>query len=148
MKVILKEDVESLGKAGAIIKVSNGYARNFLIPKDLAVEANTRNIRALEHETRIIAGKIEKAKGTAQATAERLSQVSLVISRKVGEQDKLFGSVTTRDIEEGLRAQGIEVDRKHIIIEEPIKHVGEFKVKVKLYSGVLGECKVQVVGAE
>ncbi|MCK9275827.1 MAG: 50S ribosomal protein L9 [Syntrophales bacterium] len=146
MKIILKQDIESLGKMGTIIKVSDGYARNYLIPKDLAVEANTRNIKAMEHEKRIISEKAEKEKGKAQATAEMLDRVVITLSRKVGEQDKLFGSVTSRDIEEALQDQGVVIDRKNIVLDEPIKSVGEFKVKVKLYSGVTGSIKVNVIG--
>jgi len=146
MKVILKEDVESLGKIGDIINVSNGYARNFLIPKDLAIEASGKNIKALEHDKRIIEKKAEKQKGKAEAMAEKLGAVTCTILRKVGEQDKLFGSVTTRDIEESLKEQGADIDKKNILLEEPIKSLGEFPVKVKLFSGVVAEIKVVVAG--
>ena len=146
MKVILKEDVESLGRAGQVVTVSAGYARNFLIPGNLALEANTKNVKALEREKALIATRVEKEKGRAEETAGRLGSMSVTIARKMGEQDKLFGSVTSRDIQEALAAQGVAVDRKNILLEEPIKEAGEFAVKVKLYKGVSGDLKVLVVG--
>lgn len=148
MKIILKEDVESLGKMGDTIKISDGYARNYLIPKGLALEASSKNIKSLEHEKRIIAQKTEKHKQKAESLVESLGNITCVISRKVGEQDKLFGSVTSKDIEENLRNQGIEIERKNILIEEPIKKLGEFMVKIKVYSGIYGKVKVDVVSEE
>jgi len=148
MKIILKDNVESLGKMGDTIKVSDGYARNYLIPKGLAIEASSKNIKSLDHEKRIIAAKTEKERLIAESLTEKLSKVTCTISRKVGEQDKLFGSVTSKDIEDNLRDQGIEIARKNIVIEEPIKKLGEFMVKIKVYPGIFGQVKVAVVSEE
>lgn len=148
MKIILKETVESLGAMGDTVKVSDGYARNYLIPRGLAIEASTKNIKNLDHEKRLIAIKTEKERSKAEALIAELGKVTCSISRKVGEQDKLFGSVTSKDIEENLRDQGIEVARKNIVIEEPIKKLGDFTVKVKVYPGIFGEVKVSVTGEE
>ena len=146
MKVILKENVDSLGKAGEIIKVADGYARNYLIPKGLAVEASSWSMKALEHEKSRIMKKVETERKKAEAMVEKMRGVTCTISRRVGEQDKLFGSVTTKDIESSLTAQGIEIERKMIILEEPIKSLGEFPVKIKLQPGITAEITVTVVG--
>ncbi|MBN2569537.1 MAG: 50S ribosomal protein L9 [Deltaproteobacteria bacterium] len=148
MKIILKDNVESLGNMGDTIKVSDGYARNYLIPKGLAIEASNRNIKSLDHEKRIIASKTEKERLMAESLMERLSKITCTISRKIGEQEKLFGSVTSKDIEDNLRDQGIEISRKNIVIEEPIKKLGEFMVKIKVYPGIFGQVKVAVVSEE
>lgn len=148
MKVILKENVESLGKTGDMLKVADGYARNFLIPRGLAIEAIGKNIKSLEHEKRLIAQKAEKEKKKAESLLEKFSHVTCTIVKRIGEQNKLFGSVTTKDIEKSLREQGIEIDRKNIVLEEPIRSTGEFPVKIKLYPEVTTEIKVSVVGEE
>jgi large subunit ribosomal protein L9 len=145
MKVILKQNVESLGKTGDIVKVADGHARNFLIPRGLAMEANVKSIRAVEHDKALILKRAAKEKEKAEALRERLSGVSVTISRRSGEQDKLFGSVGAKDIEQALKDQGVEIDRKDIVLDEPIKSVGEFAVKVKLSQGVSAEVKVSVV---
>lgn len=145
MNVILKEDVASLGKAGDTVKVSDGYARNFLIPRGLAMESSTRNLKTMEHEKEHIMRRAEKEKKIAEALAEQLSSLTCTISRRVGEQGKLFGSVGTKDIEESLREKGMEIDRKNIILGEPIKACGEFSAKVKLSAGVTAEIKIAVV---
>jgi large subunit ribosomal protein L9 len=145
MKVILKESVESLGKAGDAVKVADGYARNYLIPKGFAVEASSRSLKALELEKKRIMQKIESERKKAEAMVEKMKGVTCTISRRVGEQDKLFGSVTTKDIENSLIEQGIAIDRKMIILEEPIKSIGEFPVKIKLQPGVTTEIKITVV---
>jgi large subunit ribosomal protein L9 len=146
MKVILKQSVPSLGKAGDLIKVHDGYARNYLIPKGLAIEANEKNIKTFEHEKRNILQKAEKEHKSAEDSASALANVSLSFSRKVGDQDKIFGSVTTKDIEEALKEKGYSVDRKMIILDEHIKSLGEFKVKIKLTAGVETELKLTVTG--
>jgi large subunit ribosomal protein L9 len=145
MKVILKENVESLGKTGDTIKVSDGYARNFLIPKALAVEASSKNVSALEHERNRIIQKAEKDKKKAEELAAKISGVICTILRRVGEQDKMFGSVHAKDIEKALFEQGIEIDKKNIVLEESIKSLGEFPVKIKLHSGITAQIKVVVV---
>jgi len=148
MKVILKDNVESLGKRGDIVNVSIGYARNYLIPKGLAVEASNKNIKALEHQKGVVELKEEKQQKKAESLRDELATVSCIIKRKVGEQDKIFGSVTSKDIEKVLEEQGIQVDRKSISIDEPIKSLGEFSVTVKLYHGITSEVKVVVVAEE
>ena len=145
MKVILKQNVESLGKAGDLVKVADGYARNFLVPKGLAAEANSRNLKVFEHERQRILQQAEKIQKQAEEAAARLSAVTCTIARRVGEQEKLFGSVGAKDIEEALVAQGIEIEKKSVLLDEPIKALGEFPVRIKLSAGVTGEIKVVVV---
>ncbi|MBW2636172.1 MAG: 50S ribosomal protein L9 [Deltaproteobacteria bacterium] len=148
MKVILKDNVESLGKMGDVLNVSIGYARNYLIPKGLAVEASNKNIKALELEKGVVERKEEKQQKRAESLRDEMAKVTCIIKRKVGEQDKLFGSVTSKDIEKALEEQGVKVDKKNISIDEPIKSLGEFPVTVKLYHGVTSEVKVVVVAEE
>ena len=145
MEIILQEDVPSLGTIGDIIKVRDGYGRNYLIPRGLAVEANRRNLRVLEHQKRLIAAKKEKTRQQAQSVSDRLAALSLTISARAGEEDRLFGSVTNIDIERALNAQGVTIDRRKIILTEPIKQLGEYAVPVHLSSEVHGTLKVQVV---
>lgn len=145
MQVILKQDVTALGKAGDVVKVADGYGRNYLVPQGLAAEVNSRNIRIIEQEKKQILQKMERERKKAEGFAAQLSEVVCTIARKVGEQDKLFGSVNTKDIEESLARQGRVIDRKNIILDEPIKTLGEFPVKIKLSAGVSAEIKVIVV---
>jgi len=145
MKVILRQTVDSLGKAGDTIKVADGYARNFLIPKGLAAEASTRNLKAFEHEKKRILQQAEKIQKEAEQTAEKLNGITCTIARRVGEQEKLFGSVGVKDIEEALVAQGIEIEKRSILLAEPIKTLGEYPVRIKLNAGVNAEIKVTVV---
>ncbi len=144
MKVILKDNVDSLGKVGETIKVSDGYARNFLIPKGLAVEASSKNVKSVEDERRRILQKAEKDRRKAQSMADRLAGVTFIVRRRVGEQDKLFGSVNTRDIEQCAIEMGVELERKWIVLEEPIRELGTFPVKIKLPGGVAAEITVSV----
>ncbi len=146
MKVILKQSVPSLGKAGDLVKVNDGYARNLLIPKGLAIEANERNMKTFEHEKKNILQRAEKEQKAAQDQAAKLSEVTLTIPRKVGDQDKIFGSVTSKDIELALQEKGFNIDKKMIVHDEQIKALGEFKVKIKIHSGVEAEIKINVVG--
>jgi large subunit ribosomal protein L9 len=146
MKVILKQNVSSLGKAGDLVKVSDGYARNLLIPKGLAIEANEKNIKTFEHEKKNILQRAEKEQKAAQDQAAKLSSVVLTIARKVGDQDKIFGSVTSKDIELALQEKGFAIDRKMIVHDEQIKSLGEFKVKIKLHGGIEAEIKLNVIG--
>lgn len=145
MKVVLKQNVESLGKAGDLVKVADGYARNFLIPKGLAAQASTGNLKAFEHERKRILLQADKIQKQAEEMSRRLGEVTCTIARRVGEQEKLFGSVGAKDIEEALVAQGIEVDKKSVLLDEPIKALGEYPVRIKLSAGVTGEIKVVVV---
>lgn len=145
MQVILKENVKNLGHIGDIVNVKDGYARNFLIPKGLAVEANPKNIKALEHEKRKIHELAKKAKAFAEELAARVSGTSVTIKAKTGEEDKLFGSVTTMDIADALKKEGIDIDKKKIVLDEPIKRLGSYTVNVKIHSDVSAQLNVQVV---
>lgn len=145
MKVILKEDVETLGKRGDTIKVTDGYARNYLIPKGLAMEATSISAKAIEHERKLIAKRAEKEKKNAESLLASFAGVSVSIARKTADQEKLFGSVTTKDIEKALEEKGHKVDRKQIVLDEPIKQIGEYPVKIKLYPGIVAEIAVKVV---
>jgi large subunit ribosomal protein L9 len=144
MKLILREDVDNLGKGGEVVDVKPGYGRNFLLPRGKAVLANPRNVREIEHQKSIAAAKAAKLKASAQAVARRLSETPVTLKRKVGEQDKLYGSVTALDVAEALAARGLELDRRTIDLSEPIKTVGQFDVPVKLHSEVVGKVKVTV----
>jgi large subunit ribosomal protein L9 len=145
MKIILREDVETLGKAGEIVKVKDGYGRNYLIPRKLAVLANVRNMKALDHDRRTIETRAKKTKKTAEATAATLSVVSLTLPAKAGEEGKLFGAITSRDIAEALGKAGVIVDRKAIQLADPIKQVGDYKVKIRVAADVFPEISVSVV---
>jgi large subunit ribosomal protein L9 len=145
MKVILKQNIADHGKIGEIINVSDGFARNYLIPKGLAAEASSRTIQSLEHEKKKILQKAEKERQNAQILLDKLVGVNCVIARRVGEQDKLFGSVNTKDIESALKEHGLDINRKDIVMDEPIKTLGEFLVKIKVATGLSTEIKVQVV---
>lgn len=145
MKVILREDVENLGRAGDIVKVADGYGRNYLIPKRLAVQADVRNVRALEHDRRVIEARAKKIRKSAEELGAKLSTLSLTIPAKAGEEGKLFGAVTSRDIAEALDSAGVTVDRKLVLLPEPIKQVGEYKVKVKAGTDITPEISVSVV---
>ncbi len=145
MKVILKEDVPNLGQSGAVVTVKPGYARNYLIPQGLAALATSRNVKMIEHQLREIQRQIDAAKAEASEVRERLAETSVTLTKPAGENDKLYGSVTTRDIAGALAAEGIEVDRRRVVIEEPIKALGVYTVKIRLYGGEIGEVKVWVV---
>lgn len=145
MQVILREDVEHLGRIGDLVSVADGFGRNFLLPRKKAVLATTKNVKALEHEKRVIAERAKKLLDESTALARRIGSVSITIDRQAGEEDKLFGSVTAMDIHEALKKEGIDVDRKRIQLEEPIKRLGEYAVPVKLQQAVTAELKLFVV---
>jgi large subunit ribosomal protein L9 len=146
MKVILREDVYNLGASGEIVVVKDGYARNYLLPRNLAMLANDANVRHLEHEKKVINVRQDKLKGAAQEQAKGLSNVTVTIKRKVGDQDKLFGSVTTLDIAEGLASGGHKLDRRLIHLKDPIKSVGSFPVELRLHRDVIATITVVVEG--
>lgn len=148
MKVILREEVRNLGNMGEIVSVKDGYARNFLIPQGLAVEANMANVKELENEKRKIQQKAAKMKASAQELADRISAESVQIKAKSGEEDKLFGSVTAMDIAEALKAKGFDIDRKKIVLDEPIKRLGEYKIDIKIFSEVAAQVNLSVIAAE
>ena len=148
MEIILREDVEKLGARGQVLKVANGYARNYLLPKRLAVAATEANKKIVEQERQAHLRREAKAKGEAQDLAKLMGGVTVTIAQKAGESDQLFGSVTSKDIAEGLEKQNFSVDRRKIQLEEPIKQLGEHKVTVRLHREVPVEITVQVVREE
>jgi len=145
MKVILNQDVEQVGQAGEIVDVSPGFSRNYLLPRGLAVRATTRSVKQLEHSKRMVADRIARERKGAVSLKESIEKVACKIAREAGEEDKLFGSVTTRDITAALADEGFEVDHRNIKLEAPIKQLGIFHVDVKLAPEVLAQVKVWVV---
>jgi large subunit ribosomal protein L9 len=145
MKVILKEDIKKIGKMGQIVDVADGFARNYLVPKGLAIEANTKNIRSIEHEKKMVHEKARKLKDSAQDLSSKISAMTITIKAKAGEEGKLFGSVTTMDIAEALHNEGIEIDKKKISLEEPIKRLGSYPVNIKLHPDVSLQLNIQVI---
>ena len=145
MKVILKEDIKKIGIMGQTVTVADGFARNYLVPKGLAVQANIKNMKSLEHAKKVIQEKSKKMKASVQDFADRLSKITLVIKAKAGEEGKLFGSVTTMDIAEQLKNEGIEIDKKKISLDEPIKRIGTYAVSVRLHPEVDTQINLQVV---
>jgi len=145
MQVILKEDLDNLGKSGEVVNVKEGYGRNYLLPRGLAVVATADDVARVAHEKRVIAARTAKLVKTAQAEADKLSRVSVSIACAVGEEDRLYGSVTNRDIAEALQEKGVTVDAKKIHLAEPIKALGDFEVTVKLGRGVNATVKLSVV---
>ncbi len=147
MEVILNESIESLGKAGDIVKVSDGYARNYLIPKGIAIVANKKNLVQIEKQRAAILERAAKIQQEFEALAEQLSKLDIEIPVKVGEEDKLYGSVTSMDIAKAIADKGYEVDRKKIVLPEPIKALGEYDIPIKLSPDVTATVKVRVVAA-
>jgi large subunit ribosomal protein L9 len=144
MQIILQEDVEKLGTRGQVVEVKEGYARNFLLPRKLALEASAGNMKRLEKMRTVFAKKEAVEKGDAQKLAELLAGVSLELTRKAGETDQLFGSVTSADLSEALAAQGFTVDKRKIALAEPIKVIGEYEVPLKLHREVSATVKLTV----
>jgi len=147
MEIILREHVENLGERGEIVKVADGYARNYLLPRKLALPATRGNRKHVERERRIVEAREAEAKGQAEALAARLSVVDLTIARRVGDTDQLYGSVTAADIVEVLKEQGFEVDRRKLIFPEPIKAIGDYEVPLKLHRQVTATLTVHVIPA-
>ncbi len=145
MRVILQQDVSNLGQVGDIVKVRDGYGRNFLVPRGLAVIADDRNVRRLGHQKRVAEAKAAKELAKAEAVAATLAANAVTIRRQSGEDGKLFGAVTNRDIAEAFAVDGFELDRRQIQLDEPIKSVGVFNIPVKLDRGVQTNIKVFVV---
>ena len=148
MEVILKEDMDNLGKSGEVVNVKEGYGRNYLLPRGLAVLATADDVARVAHEKRVIAARAAKLSKELQADADRLGQLTVSIARAVGDEDKLFGSVTSRDIAEALSEQKVTVDAKKIHLDEPIKALGLTEVPIKLGQGVTAKIKVWVVKKE
>ncbi len=145
MKVILQENVDNLGYVGDILDVANGYARNYLLPRKKAAEANTRNVKALEHAKRVTGHKAKQVEESQKGLAEKLSGVSLTFEVQTGKDGKLFGSVTSKDIEAKLIAEGFEVDRRKIQMPHPLKELGSSKVTIKLFREIAAEISVTLV---
>ena len=144
MQIILQEDVEKLGNRGDVVTVKPGYARNFLLPHKLAIEATAGNMKALERIRGSLAKKTATELDAAKKQAELLTGVSLKFTRKTGENDQMFGSVTTADIDDGLKAQGFEVDKRQIQLKDPVKALGEYPVTVKVFRDITAEIKIHV----
>jgi large subunit ribosomal protein L9 len=148
MQVILKENVKDLGHIGDVVNVKDGYARNFLIPKGFAIEANPKNIKAMEHEKRKIQELAKKAKASAEELSAKVSGTTITIKAKSGEEDKLFGSVTAMDIADALKKEGIDIDKKKIMLDEPIKRLGSYTVNVKIHPDVTAQLNISVIRDE
>ena len=145
LQVILQSDVDNVGKSGELVKVRPGFARNFLIPRSLAVPATTAAINRISHEKAVAIAKADKSRKEAQAFAAQISALKITISRPVGDDDRLFGSVTSKDIENETKKAGVAIDRKKMHLAEPIKALGTFEIPVKLMSDVTATFKVEVV---
>ena len=148
LQVVLREDVHNLGKTGELVRVKPGYARNYLLPRGLAALATRGNIEQIEHEQKAAVARAVKMKASAEAEAGKLAGVTVTITKQVGEGDKLYGSVTTKDVADELKKQGVVVDRKKIQIIKPIKALGDHEVHVKLGPQVAATLKVVVVKSE
>jgi large subunit ribosomal protein L9 len=148
MEVILREDVFNLGTVGDIVKVKPGFARNYLLPRGLAVVADRRNIHVLEHQKRLMADKRDRDRRQAATVAEQLGSLRLVVKARAGEEGKLFGSVTNIDVEKALAAQGFTVERRRIRLPDPIKSIGEHAVPIHLGVGVDAQVTVVVEAEE
>ncbi|HEX2932504.1 MAG TPA: 50S ribosomal protein L9 [Candidatus Binatia bacterium] len=145
MEVILKEDIANVGKIGDVVRVRDGYARNYLLPRGLVLVANKRNLKTFEHQKKVVADQKQKIVRQASAVADQLTGVSVVISMKVGEEGRLFGSVTNMQIEKALKAKGLTVERRKIQLAEPIKTAGDYEVPVRLSADLTVPLKVSVV---
>ena len=145
MEVILKEDIANVGKIGEVVRVRDGYARNYLLPRGLVMLANKKNIKTFEHRKKIVADQKQKIMRQAQAIGAELTGVTVSISMRAGEEGKLFGSVTNIHIEKALKAKGLTVDRRKIQLEEPIKNLGDFDVPVRLTADLSVPIKVSVI---
>ena len=148
VQVILNEDVPNLGRPGDVVKVRAGYARNYLLPRKMAVEANSRNLRVFEHQKRIAMVKREALRAQAMTEKERLENLQLTLTAHAGEEGKLFGSVTNLDLERVLREQGYAIDRRRILLSEPIKQLGDYSVTVRLQPEVDANLRFSVTAAE
>lgn len=145
MKVILVKDVKNVGKAGEIVNVSDGYGRNYLLPRGLAIEATESNIKVLNEKKKAEEKKRQQELEEAKEMAQKLSNLSLVLKVKAGENGKLFGSITSKDVEKALKEKGFDIDKKKISFDETVKTTGTYYVDIKLYQGVIAKVKVDVV---
>ncbi len=145
MEIILRQAIENLGKPGDVVKVKPGYARNYLLPRGLAYEATPGNLKRIQQERDRLEAAENDRRGTAQGLAERLEQVSLTFSARVGEEGKLFGSVTTADIAQQLEQQGFQIEKRQIDLHEPIKALGVYRIPIRLHADVKPEVRVWVI---
>jgi large subunit ribosomal protein L9 len=145
MEVILKEDIANLGKIGEVVRVRDGYARNYLLPRGLVLIANKKNIKTFEHQKKLVADQKQKVVRQAQAVGDELAGVSLVIAMRTGEEGRLFGSVTNIQIEKALKAKGLNVDRRKIHLDEPIKTLGDYEIAIRLSADLTVPLKLSVV---
>ena len=145
IQVILQQDVDKLGKSGELVRVRPGFARNYLLPRQLAVTATSAAVKRIEHEKQVALAKAEKGKKEARELAAKIDALSIKLTLKAGEDGKLFGSVGTKDLEHAVTAQGLKIDRKTIKLAEPIKQLGTYEIPVKLVSDVGATLKVEVV---
>ncbi len=145
MEVILKEDIANVGKIGEVVRVRDGYARNYLLPRGLVLMANQKNLKTFEHQKKLVADQKQKVMRQAQGAADQLASVALVISMKAGEEGRLFGSVTNMQIEKALKAKGLNVDRRKIHLDEANKTVGDYEVPVRLAADLTVSLKISVV---
>jgi len=148
MQVILREDIDKLGKIGDLVKVADGYARNYLVPNKKAIEATPKNLNAMDHAKKMVSDRIRKLKKEAAADADMIKALALTIKAKSGEEGKLFGSVTSMDIAEAMKAQGVGIDKRKIILDEPIKRLGDYTITVKLHADVTADFKLTVIAEE
>jgi large subunit ribosomal protein L9 len=145
MEVILKEDIVNVGKIGDAVRVRDGYARNYLLPRGLVLVANKKNLKTFEHQKKVVADQKQKIIRQAQTVGDQLAGTALVIPMKAGEEGRLFGSVTNMQIEKALKAKGLNVDRRKIHLEEPIKSVGEYEIPIRLAADLTVSLKLSVI---
>jgi large subunit ribosomal protein L9 len=145
MEVILREHVDNLGRRGDVVKVAEGYARNYLLPRKLALAVNDNNKRQIDREKKLAEARDMEEKSAAEAVAQRLAQLEIAIPRRVGENDTLYGSVTSADIAQALHAKGFEIDKRKITLPEPLKALGESTIPVKIHRDVVAQVRVKVV---
>jgi large subunit ribosomal protein L9 len=148
MRVILKQDVENLGRKGDSVDVAAGFGRNYLIPKRLAIEVTSSNIKMVEIERQALKKRVEKERLSYQELIQRLNQITLTFKKKAGEKDHIFGSVSSSDIKDALQALGYDIEKKKILLDEPIKRVGNYTVPIKVYYDEQAEVKVEILKEE
>ena len=148
MEVILKEDIATLGKIGEVVRVRDGFARNYLLPRGLVLEANRKNLRVFEHQKKVVGDQKQKIMKDAHAVGDQLTGVSLTVAMRAGEEGRLFGSVTNMQIEKALKAKGLNVDRRKIHLDEPIKTLGDYEIPIRLSAEVTVMLKLSVVPEE
>jgi large subunit ribosomal protein L9 len=148
MEVILKEDIANLGKIGEVVRVRDGFARNYLLPRGLVLLANKKNLKVFEHQKKVVGDQKQKIMRDAQAVGDQLTGVSLTIAMRSGEEGRLFGSVTNMQIEKALKAKGLNVDRRKIHLDEPIKNLGDYEIPIRLSADLTVPLKLSVVSEE